>query len=186
MKIQMKWLAAALLIAAMMILSCKIIGVDDEATTTITFAIEHSWRTIAPGNDPHTRTFTPEEYWDEDFNDWDITSADLTDIQVSVWDVSTAERTVSARFTLTFVDPAPPANPLVGSTQILTLGECIDGIIHVWNNKVTINTPGKIRLLSAIQNKKPITLSAPVQNLSGTCDFWTKAVIKIQVNLKKK
>ncbi len=186
MKIKMKWFAAALLIAAMMILNCKIIGVDDDATTVITLTIEHTFRTIAPGNDPHTRTFTPAEYWDEAFNDWDITSADLSDIQVSVWDVETAERPVSAKFTLTFIDPAAPANPLVGSTGILTLGECIDNIINVWNNKVAINAAGKTRLLNAIQSKKTITLSAPVQNLSGSCDFWTKAVIKIQVNLKKK
>ncbi len=181
-----RWILAVLLIVLLPVLSCKIIGVDDHATVIITVAIEHTFRTISPGNDPHTRTFTPAEYWNDDFNDWEIESADLTNIQVTVWDVETAERSASAKFTLSIIDPASPANPLIASTQILTLGECVDNVMNVWNNKVTVNSVGKLRLINALQNKRNITLSAPVQNMSGTCDFWTKAVITFQVNLKQK
>lgn len=185
MNIHHKWIPAALLLVLLPLLSCKIIGVDDDTTMVITVAIEHTFRSISPGNDPHTRTFTPDEYWSDDFNDWDIESADLTDISVTVWDVQSAERTVSAKFTLSLIDPKTPVNPLIANTEILTLGECVDNVMNVWNNKVTISSAGKARLLNALQNKRTITLSAPVQNLSGTCDFWTKAVVKFQVNVKK-
>jgi hypothetical protein len=186
MKIYSKWIVASLIVAVLPVMNCKIIGVEPDQTMMVTVALEHTFRTIAPGNDPHTRTFTPAEYWDDQFNDWDIESAQLTDIQVTCWDVEPAERSVSAKFTLTFVDATPPANPLIGNTQVVTLGECVDNIMNVWNNKVTIDTAGKIRLLKAIQNKQNITLSALVQDLSGSCDFSTKVAIKVQVQLTKK
>jgi len=190
MKNRTKWILAGILILTIPFLNCKIIGVEENPTMVITVTFEHTFRTIYPGNDPHTHVFNPADYWNSAFDDWEIESSDLSDIQVEVWDVQPAELGVSAKFKLYFTKiigpPDVAVNQLIGSTQTITLAECIAAPMTVFNNKVTINAAGKTALLNAIQAKNKIELSAPVENVSGNCDFWTKAVVKVQLHLKQK
>jgi hypothetical protein len=187
MKRHSKWILAGLSALMIPLMSCKIIGVEENPTMTITVTIEHTFESIYQGNDPHTKTFNPADYWNDAFDGWEIESADLSDIQLTVWDVTGAELNVTANFLLYYnelVGGSKIAN-LVGSTQTIKLGDAIADPMGVWNNKVVINAAGKAKLLNAIENKLIIELSAPVQNVSGACDFWTTAVVKMQFKLKK-
>jgi hypothetical protein len=187
MKKYHRWILAGLLAVMAPLMSCKIIGLEEHPTMVITVTIEHTFRSIYPGNDPHTKTFSPADYWDEAFDGWEIEDADLSDVQLTVWDVTGAELNLTANFKLYYIEPvggSKMAN-LVGDTDTIKLGDAVADPMNVWNSKVRIYTAGKQKLLNAIKARSVIELSAPVENVSGTCDFWTKAVVKVQLKVKK-
>lgn len=180
MKRYARWILAGLLAFMFPLMNCKLIGVETQYLNVV-LTLEHTFRSIYPGNDPNTHTFNPSEYWDDQFDGWEIESAELNDIQVTVWDVTGAEGNVTADFLVKYTND----NQLIITTQTIKLSDAAADIMSVWNNKVTVNAAGKTRVLNDMLAKRIITLSAYAQHVSGNCDFWTKAVIKVQLHLKK-
>ncbi len=180
MKNKMKIAAALFIALSLVVLQCKIIGLGSQ-NLNIMVTLDHTSHVInSHGQSQDGFTFDPEDYWQDIFDDWDIESVELVDIQISGSGIGQGEQNVSAKFEVRFSD-----NQLIASTGTITLSELLSGALSVWNNKVTLNTTGKNRLLNDVTNKRMISLVGIARDISGPCEFDLYFVQKIQIRLKK-
>ena len=178
------WILAGLIVLALSMLSCKLISVDQQAVN-VAVTIEQTFNVHPPNQTSSSTTINTADYWPDGFDGWSIDTADLTDLQFSVSDVSTQERAVSASFKVEFRTLPSGTVQEIGHTQTATLGEILDTPMDVWNSKVTINAAGKTALLNAVALKQSIELIGTTLNASGEADFNCIATIKVQLSLKK-